>query len=78
MLAVIKTVEYTIPMFGNKHSNPYGKLLVTDGKTEKICKILEDLSGNLYVTFHRKRYIVKNYGTLYSPHFEVLLGGNPV
>lgn len=78
MLTIKAIVEYTIPMFGNKRSLPYGKLLVTDGKKEKVCAIQDDSYGRQYVTFNRKRYAVKNYGGLYSPKFEVLLGGNPL
>ena len=70
--ARIKAVmEWVIPHFGNRHIMPYGKLLVTDGTKEKICKTKGDLeydeSDYQYITFQRKRYRVINNGSLYSP-----------
>ena len=60
---VKKVVEWNIPMFGNRHCMPYGKLLVTDGETEKVCKTKGDLDTDLFerqhITFNRKRYYVK-------------------
>lgn len=69
MLTIIKIISYTIPMFGNKLSSPYGKLLVSDGENEKVCTIKFDKSGREYITFKHKRNYIKNTGNLYSPNY---------
>ena len=70
MIKVKDVLKWTIPMFGNKHSEPYGKLLVGDGETERVVKTKEDSCGS-YITFNRKRYRISNKGSLYSPKLEV-------
>jgi len=66
-----RILDWTIPYFGNRHIIPYGKLLVTDGTEEKVCKTKGDLeydnSDYQYITFQRKRYRVVNKGHLHSP-----------
>lgn len=37
-----RIVEWVFPYFGNRHTMPYGKLEVTDGKTTKICSTKGD------------------------------------
>ena len=49
-------------MFGNRHTIPYGKLLVGDSIQLKACLTKGDLEtddGNQYVLFNRKRYYLK-------------------
>ena len=62
MVEVKRVLEWTIPYFGNCHIMPYGKLLVTDGETEKGCSTKgdkeTDTDGYQYITFNRKRYEV--------------------
>ena len=59
-----KVVSWTIPFFGNNHTMPYGKLLVTDGETEKIVSTKGDTLESYeryfcqYITFKRKPYEV--------------------
>lgn len=65
-MEIKEIIRYTIPLYGNKHIFPYGKILVTDGKTEKIVRF-EDYS----FCFNRKRCYIRNTGTLYSPQFEI-------
>lgn len=61
---VKKVVSWTIPYFGNRHTMPYGKLLVTDGETEQIVSTKGDTLDSYprfccqYVTFKRKHYEV--------------------
>ena len=62
-----KIVSWTIPFFGNRHTMPYGKLLVTDGETEKIVSTKGDTLESYeryycqYITFKRKPYAVVMY-----------------
>ena len=57
-----KVISWTIPYFGNRHTIPYGKLLVTDGETEKAVSTKGDTLdtysryGCQYITFNRKPY----------------------
>ena len=64
MITIEKIISWTIPLFGNKRIFAYGKLLVSDGKTK------EDSSGS-YITFNRKRYRIRNNGSLYNPLLQV-------
>lgn len=70
-----KVIEWTIPHHGNVHFCPYGKLLVSDGVVNKICKTkgdkYNDTTGYQYITFRRKRYKVVNVGRLYNPVVEL-------
>lgn len=43
MLVIKKICDYTIPIFGNKRVLPYAKLLVSDGITEKLRPIIDDV-----------------------------------
>lgn len=62
-----KIVSWTIPYFGNRHTMPYGKLLVTDGETEQIVSTKGDTLDSYpryyqqYITFKRKPYAVVTY-----------------
>lgn len=64
---VKRIVSWTIPMFGNRHTMPYGKLLVTDGETEKVVSTKGDTLLTYqrfycqYITFNRKHYAVVVY-----------------
>ena len=64
---VKRVLEWTIPYFGNRHTMPYGKLLVTDGVDEKVVSTKGDMLdsykryGCQYVTFKRKAYEVVKY-----------------
>lgn len=69
-MKILKILEYTIPMFGNKRSMPYGKLLVTDGIKEKVVKIKDD-TDKQYFTFNRKRHYIKQTGSLYNPNYVI-------
>lgn len=64
-------INWTIPYYGNRHIIPYGKLLISDGVDEKLCKTKGDTEfdiGPQYITFKRKRYEVVNKGTMYNPN----------
>jgi hypothetical protein len=70
-MKILKVVDYTIPMCGNKRINPYGKLLVTDGTTQKVVSIKDEKhSPYQYFTFNRKKYYITRFG-LYSPVFTI-------
>ena len=72
-LKVLQVKDYTIPLFGNKRPAPYGNLLVTDGKQMAWCKIRDEegFPYRQYVVFRRKRFRVKNTGSLWTPKYEV-------
>lgn len=70
MVTIEKVIDWTIPLFGNKRIFAYGKLLVSDGKKKRIVTMKEDYCGS-YITFNRKRYRIKNNGSLYSPRLQV-------
>ena len=72
---IIGLVDYTIPMFGNKRCMPYGKLKVTDGVETKIVSIKDgdaSVGYKQYFTFNRKRYYIRNEGSMYAPNFVVI------
>lgn len=64
---VKRVISWTIPYFGNRHTMPYGKLLVTDGETEKVVSTKGDTLDSYkryncqYITFKRKPYEVVRY-----------------
>ena len=64
---VKRVIEWTIPYFGNRHTMPYGKLLVTDGTNEKVVSTKGDTLDSYkryncqYITFNRKSYEVVTY-----------------
>lgn len=64
---VKRVLEWTIPYFGNRHTMPYGKLLVTDGTDEKVVSTKGDTLDSYkrfycqYITFKRKHYEVVIY-----------------
>lgn len=69
-LHVIQTVWNT-PTFGNKHTLPYGHVLVSDGIDIRKCEIKYEGSYR-YITFKRKRYGLVNKGTLYMPNLVIV------
>ncbi len=71
MVQIKKVIDWTIPYFGNKRILPYGKLFVSDGKKEQFVKMKEDRNGS-YITFNRKRYAIRNNGSLYSPKLQIV------
>ena len=66
MVTVKKIIKYTIPFYGNKHLTPYGELLVSDGKSEKVVKFENDI-----FCFDSVKYSIENKGCLYNPKFEI-------
>ena len=73
MVTIKKIIDYTIPLCGNKRIMPYGKLLVSDGEISKVVSIQGE--PKQFFTFTRKRYYIKNAGSLYAPKYEIA-GGN--
>lgn len=66
MLKIIEIIKYTIPLYGNKQINPYGKIIISDGDILKIVKF-ENYSFN----YKRKKYYIENINSLYNPIFIV-------
>lgn len=63
--------DITYPLYGNKHSMPYGNLLIENLSGErKWCRIKED-SFRQFITFNRKRYYVHDIGRYMSANFEI-------
>lgn len=71
MIKIEALKNYTIPYCGNKRIQPYGDLVIFDGECRKTCKIQDD-GAKQYITFNRKRYYVRNAGTLYNPKFVII------
>lgn len=71
MIKIEALKNYTIPYFGNKRIFSYGDLVVSDGKNRKTVKI-KDEGAKQYITFNRKRYYVRNAGSLYGPKFVII------
>lgn len=73
MVYIEKLINYTIPLYGNERILPYGTLRVYDDiiGNRKDVQIKEEGSKQ-YFTFNRKRYYVRNIGTLHFPKFEIV------
>lgn len=71
MIKIEALKNYTIPYYENKRIQPYGDLVISDGECRKTCKIQDD-GAKQYITFNRKRYYVRNAGTLYIPKFVII------
>ena len=68
-----KIISYTVPMFGNTHTVPYGIMEVLHYGRHYVVKFGKlDAEGFNYVTIGRKQYRFRNVGSLYSPKFEFL------
>lgn len=62
--------SYMIPTFGNRRTEPYGRMVVEhNGETRTVRFGERDGLGRRYITFNRKRYYFHNKGNLYSPIF---------
>ena len=66
-LEIKRILSRTIPYCGNKHTFPYGEVLISDGKTTKVVRFEE----NKIFTFKRKRYRLINNGNLYYPKYVI-------
>lgn len=71
MVKIEELKGYTIPCYGNRRIQPYGDLVISDGESRKTVKI-KDEGAKQYFTFNRKRYYIRNAGSLYSPKFIIL------
>ena len=69
----VKILSYTIPMYGNKHAIPYGKMLVEhEGKEKTVPFGGFDMGAGLqFITFERKRFFFRNVGGRSSPRVVV-------
>lgn len=62
--------SYMIPTFGNRRTEPYGRMVVEhSGETRTVRFGERDGLGRRYITLDRKRYYFHNKGDLYSPVF---------
>lgn len=71
MIKIEMIKSYTIPLYGNKHSMPYAKLLISDDIAKKTVDTKEH-NGSQYFIFNRKRHYIRNTGTLYNPTFTII------
>lgn len=61
--------SYVIPTYGNRHSEPYGRMLVEHNGVFRSVRFGEvDMQGRSFITFDRKQFFFRNDGSLYSPH----------
>lgn len=70
-IEILRIVDYTIPMYGNKRIFPYGKVEVSNGTDIKVVKFEGDNFCKPSFTFNRKRYFMENIGSLYNPNFII-------
>ena len=61
---IIKLLSYTVPLYGNKHLNAYGSMIIK-GKRGKPTKLYYEV-GKV-----SKGYYVDNIGSLYYPLLTV-------
>ena len=55
--------SYMIPTFGNRRTEPYGRMVVEhNGETRTVRFGERDGLGRRYITFNRKRYYFHNKG----------------
>lgn len=71
MIKIEALKNYIVPFYGNKRILPYGDLVISDGESRKTVKIKDD-GEKQYITFNRKKYYVRNIGSLYSPKFVIV------
>ncbi|MBQ3543488.1 MAG: hypothetical protein IJA34_00625 [Lachnospiraceae bacterium] len=71
MIKIEALKNYIVPFCGNKRILPYGDLIISDGESRKTVKI-KDEGEKQYITFNRKKYYVRNAGSLYSPKFVIV------
>lgn len=73
---ILRIVKWVVPMFGNDFSEPYGTLEITDGATTRLCRTHQAAAGQAYfpqyVCFNRRRWLVKNTGTLTHPQIGLI------
>ena len=74
----ITIISWTIPMFGNRHTCPYGWLRVQGEIGKRYYDVSVKTKGDLdtdkspqYVVIGRQRYKVRNFGTLYFPQLAL-------
>lgn len=71
-IKILKIIDYTIPMYGNKRIFPYGYIEVSNGTDTKVVKFDKDNKWLRFsFTFNRKRYFMENIGGLYNPKFII-------
>lgn len=67
----ISILDYVVPSFGNKRTEPYGKLEVEINGEKRVIPFgeKENRGGRIFVKATEEREI-RNVGSLYSPKFE--------
>lgn len=74
----VSIITWTIPMFGNRRSIPYGWLRVQGEIDKRYYDVAVKTKGDLdtdhtpqYVVIGRQRYKVRNFGTMYNPNLAL-------
>lgn len=81
----VKVKKWVIPLYGNKHTMPYGTLYVEISykehpfetmKYESFCvstkgDTIHDKEGYQYVTINRQRYRVITESSMWNPKIEL-------
>ena len=72
-MQVVRLDSYVIPPYGNRHTEPYGRMQVEHNGKRKTVRFGErDSFGRSFIVFDRKRYFFRNEGSLYAPRFVFL------
>lgn len=67
-MRIIEIKSWTVPMYGSRHTVPYGLAIVEHNGAQKTVKLGRvDQNGVTYLTFNRRRYYYKNIRSLYNP-----------
>lgn len=67
-MRIIEIKSWTVPMYGSRHTVPYGLAIVEHNGVQKTVKLGRvDQNGVTYLTFNRRRYYYKNIRSLYNP-----------
>lgn len=70
-ITLLKVLNYTVPMYGNKRVLPYATLLIKDWNgVEKKVQTKEDY-GRVYIKVGGFTYYVKNNGGLHYPNLTI-------
>ena len=67
-MRIIEIKSWTVPMYGSRHTVPYGLAIVEHNGVQKTVKLGRvDQNGVTYLTFNRRRHYYKNIRSLYNP-----------
>lgn len=63
--------KYVIPLFRNKHINPYGYIILVDNHNNTYKRYYEINKKDTFIISHQK-YKLINSGSLYKPKLNIM------